>query len=552
MKKLTAFILATILVSVGLAQITMAGYGGGYSNTSTGGGVAGSIAVGTTTVTGGTNGNCLTISAGALGNASCGSGANTTLSNLGVTAINSDLTPGSSYGKSLGSSSLKWLEIDSDYLTLWNQGTNHYVTLNEDANSTDYAWTFPTSMGSSGQVLTSAGVGATPTWSTPSTFNSSSPPPIGATTPNTGAFTSLTLTTPLAVTNGGTGTPSLTGHIKGNGTSAFTASATIPNTDITGLGTMSTQAASSVAITGGTINGAVIGGTTPAAGTFTTATSSSLSNSGTATTANLVVTGTCTGCGTGGSGGGIDFKNIYSRNNLPSNPAVTQIDYSWTSLYIGTNYTAHTSVGTINAGASGTVDRLDTGSLANNTWYYMYGISNGDASAVGGLLSASSSAPTLPSGYTQFRLIGTYRTNGSAQFLNQQQRDMYIWYEVENGGATRVLSAGAATSFTNVSLTSIVPPIAESIQLSASLSVTTLVAPTSFALFIRPGVSSPLTTGIVLAQLTTQVASQLNETSGSTRMNIYPGQISIDYRLDNAPSISGGAYINLLAYYLQI
>ena len=46
----------------------------------------------------------------------------------------------------------------------------------------------------------------------------------------------------------------------------------IPNTGITGLGTMSTQNANAVAITGGTIDNTVIGGTTPAAGTFTTIT----------------------------------------------------------------------------------------------------------------------------------------------------------------------------------------------------------------------------------------------------------------------------------------
>jgi hypothetical protein len=61
--------------------------------------------------------------------------------------------------------------------------------------------------------------------------------------------------TTITVGNGGTGATTLTGYVKGNGTSAFTASATIPNTDITGLGTMSTQAAGSVAITGGSITG---------------------------------------------------------------------------------------------------------------------------------------------------------------------------------------------------------------------------------------------------------------------------------------------------------
>jgi len=82
----------------------------------------------------------------------------------------------------------------------------------------------------------------------------------------------LTLGGTLNVANGGTGVNTLTGYVKGNGTSAFSAVASIPNTDITGLGTMSTQNASAVAITGGAINGATIGGTTPAAGTFTSVT----------------------------------------------------------------------------------------------------------------------------------------------------------------------------------------------------------------------------------------------------------------------------------------
>ena len=99
------------------------------------------------------------------------------------------------------------------------------------------------------------------------------------------------LSAPIAVASGGTGAATLTGYVKGTGTSALTASATIPNTDITGLGTMSTQSASFVAISGGAINGTTIGAITPAAGTFTTvgATSGTLGSvaltTGTITTA---------------------------------------------------------------------------------------------------------------------------------------------------------------------------------------------------------------------------------------------------------------------------
>lgn len=102
------------------------------------------------------------------------------------------------------------------------------------------------------------------------------------------AITGGTITgiTDLAVADGGTGASTLSGYVKGNGTLAMTGSASIPNTDVTGLGTMSTQGAGAVAITGGAINGTTIGATTPSTGAFTT-----LSTSGLSTLNSLTVTG---------------------------------------------------------------------------------------------------------------------------------------------------------------------------------------------------------------------------------------------------------------------
>lgn len=120
----------------------------------------------------------------------------------------------------------------------------------------------------------------------------------------------------LGVANGGTGASTLTGYVKGSGTSALTASSTIPNTDITGLGTMSTQAANNVAITGGTIEGTTVGATTAAtvrgttitattqftgAGTGLTGTASSLSIGGNAATATSATTATNVAGGAAGS-----------------------------------------------------------------------------------------------------------------------------------------------------------------------------------------------------------------------------------------------------------
>ena len=61
---------------------------------------------------------------------------------------------------------------------------------------------------------------------------------------------------PVTPSYGGTGATTLTGYVYGNGTGTMTASATIPNTSITGLGTLSTQNANAVTITGGS---AVVG-----------------------------------------------------------------------------------------------------------------------------------------------------------------------------------------------------------------------------------------------------------------------------------------------------
>jgi hypothetical protein len=72
-----------------------------------------------------------------------------------------------------------------------------------------------------------------------------------------------TLTGTIEVANGGTGATTLTGYVKGTGTTAMTAASTIPNTDVTGLGTMSTQNSNNISVTGGSISGTTVSGYIP-------------------------------------------------------------------------------------------------------------------------------------------------------------------------------------------------------------------------------------------------------------------------------------------------
>lgn len=71
---------------------------------------------------------------------------------------------------------------------------------------------------------------------------------------------------------------------------------------------------------------------------------------------------------------------------------------------------------------------LDTGAIANSTWYHVYLIRRPDTGVVDVLTSLSASSPTLPANYTQFRRLGSLRTNGSSQWtLFTQVGDTFLW-----------------------------------------------------------------------------------------------------------------------------
>lgn len=69
---------------------------------------------------------------------------------------------------------------------------------------------------------------------------------------------------------------------------------------------------------------------------------------------------------------------------------------------------------TIDAGTTG-ANGLDTGSLANSSNYHVFIIGKTDGTAAGFL--STSLTPTLPTGYTLRRRIGTLTTDGSAHLL---------------------------------------------------------------------------------------------------------------------------------------
>ena len=71
---------------------------------------------------------------------------------------------------------------------------------------------------------------------------------------------------------------------------------------------------------------------------------------------------------------------------------------------------------------------LDTGVIVAGAFYHVYLIRRASDGLADVLISASATAPTLPSGFTQFRRIGAMLTNGSGQWTSfSQLGDEFLW-----------------------------------------------------------------------------------------------------------------------------
>ncbi len=136
---------------------------------------------------------------------------------------------------------------------------------------------------------------------------------------------------------------------------------------------------------------------------------------------------------------------------------------------------------TINETTTG-ANGLDTGSLANNTFYHHYLISNGTATA--GLSSTSATSPTLPGGYVYLCRLGASKTNGSAIHYGFRQSGATTQYVLGGANLTALPSIasgslGSSCSTTTPSWSSqtvrgasgvfpiAVPPTATDIQIAA-------------------------------------------------------------------------------------
>lgn len=116
---------------------------------------------------------------------------------------------------------------------------------------------------------------------------------------------------------------------------------------------------------------------------------------------------------------------------------------------------------TINAATNG-LNGLDTGTFAASTVYAVLLVSDPvNGNATGAMISLSSTAPTLPFGYSAFRVIGYATVDGSTHFLkgywtagNSTQRT----FTFDAPLATSV-TAGTSSSYAAIDLHTLVPAL---------------------------------------------------------------------------------------------
>lgn len=93
-------------------------------------------------------------------------------------------------------------------------------------------------------------------------------------------------------------------------------------------------------------------------------------------------------------------------------------------MTLASAYTKTTSAWAVGSGNGA----LDTGSIANSTWYHVWLIQRPDTGVVDILCSLSATSPTMPSNYTLKRRIGSMLTDGSAHWLQfTQWGDDFYW-----------------------------------------------------------------------------------------------------------------------------
>ena len=279
----------------------------------------------------------------------------------------------------------------------------------------------------------------------------------------------------VAVANGGTGATTLTGYVKGSGTSAMTASSTIPTTDLSGTVTNAQLANSSITINGtstslgGSISVGTVTSVAATAGTGISISGSPITTSGTLTVTNTapdqtVVLTAGTGISTSGT-----YPNFTITNTSPSSGGtVTSVTGTSPVVSSGGN-TPAISMPAATTSVSGYLTSTDwnifNGKQAAGTYVNSVSGTTGRITSTGGVTPvidlASGVATAGTTGSSTLIPVVTIDTYGRVTSITTASNPQGTVTSVtgtapvvSSGGATPAISMAAANTTTNGYLTS--------------------------------------------------------------------------------------------------
>jgi len=174
-------------------------------------------------------------------------------------------------------------------------------------------------------------------------------------------------------------------------------------------------------------------------------------------------------------------KGYIDGMGISSDPLFYEVTYIYTGICRSDDDTTNlisTGTLTVDLNASG-ANGLDTGTKSTYTWYYLWVIYNPSTATYAGLYSTSYTSPTMPSGYTKKRYVGSVYNGSSGSFRPYEQQIVagkYREYSYANYSDSNLplLSGGSATVATGINCSVYIPQTTVLISLLVAHSNTTL------------------------------------------------------------------------------
>lgn len=147
--------------------------------------------------------------------------------------------------------------------------------------------------------------------------------------------------------------------------------------------------------------------------------------------------------------------NIFGLSQTWVSISTLTMGTGWIDIYNGTTWVSlhYASPITLNIATIG-ANGLDTGTVANNTWYYILAI--GGTSPPAWLLTASPASPVYPAGYTYSRIVGATKSSVSTtdllqyNFMGMGNDREYQWTEIAHFTDLNIVNASSSVSLTGI------------------------------------------------------------------------------------------------------